>query len=670
MKGDREVQLDNQPSPIRVLRGSRNRRPKTSNMTDTSPHSPRRKSLNDNSNISTSSITETEISLDSGYSSQNSGEQFLMDFNMQCPQVLMTSPVRRRRPSGNSVRSKRSKNQRYALNKRKSLPVIFEQEDAAVLCSPTTPPPRRKSQRNKIKRRPSSVADALIGASYNFPGARRKGSTVLLDRNGLKKRISTLADGVVSGGATIVPVVPATGYNGSRQNSEVYSVIPRKTHLPRYGFIIQRNPYTPPPSNRRRLSTVTICGYPHQVHVRRQQSTLSIDEINKKLTQAKLERKDSKVQFSVVEDAGATPSDERRDSIANKSDGTASQVAESVYSPTGSESESETTSSGSDSSSSEWTTDSSDSDDSGSDSDSDSDTDSSYTTSSSSTSTSSDSSSDDSSSDGSSSDSDSSDEDDSSSATSRSASTSRSTFYTTDGSDATSICESTTTDASSVATNSVATGVTDNGNKTESPSKSRTSSRSSKSDKSKNSDKSDKSSSSSSRSSSSASNQTASTESRRLSALSRSSTRSSFRSSSSSPIKSKKSSSSTRHSSRSSSLQRSPSRTMSILSDVINSVSPKSTPSIKRRDSKRSKQSKTDENNEKHKSEKSERKKEKAERRKSNSHLPKENGALILKGRSGDNASVVSTPSVIVHKAPEKGTELPPNNMSTTCVIL
>ncbi len=361
MKGDRAVQLDNQPSPTRVLRGSRRNKNKTdtSNMLGTSavttltPNPPGGgNSINDNSNMSSQSSFENdatiaEVSLDSGYSSQcaSSGEQFLMDFNMQTPQNLMTSPVRRRRPSGNSYKSKHGKNQRYALNKRKSLPVIFEQDDPTLIAAPpTTPPPHHKSQRHKIKRRPSSVSDAVIGASsFSYPSVRRKGSTVFLDRTSrLKKRISTLADGIVSGGATIVPVVPATGYNGSRQNSEVYSVIPRKSHLPRYGFIIQRNPYTPPPRNRRRMSTITIAGYPHQVHVRRQQSTTSIDDINKKLTQVKLDRKDSKVRFSVVEDAGAIPEEARRDSIANRSDGTASQVADSVRT---SESESESGSS-------------------------------------------------------------------------------------------------------------------------------------------------------------------------------------------------------------------------------------------------------------------------------------------------------------------------------------
>ena len=353
MKGEREIQLDNQPSPTRVLRGSRRRAQKTSTEMSTTTITPQG-SVNDNNNITNSTSANIESSIDSGYSSQSqspssSGEQFLMDFNIQSPDVAMSSPVRRRRSSlGSLQRSKHGKNNRHqTLSKRKSLPampMIPEDVSAVAMLSASSPAPSppsyRKPQnmrlRTKLQRRPSSVADAVIGASQSFPGARRKGSTILLDRRELKKRISTLADSIVSGGATIVPVVPATG-NASRRGSEVYSVIPRKSHLPRYGFIIQRNPYTPPPSYRRRLSAITISGYPHQV--RRRQSTISIDEINKQLTRTKLERKDSKVKFSVVEEAGLTP-DGRRGSLAGRSDASTSQVAESVYSASESESES------------------------------------------------------------------------------------------------------------------------------------------------------------------------------------------------------------------------------------------------------------------------------------------------------------------------------------------
>ena len=346
MKGEHSTQLDNQPSTSsssspsshRVIRGARNR---TKNKTSpdiadkSSPSTSRRKissSENDNDHVITSPSSTSDDPLassgDSGYSTEPP-KHLLTEANLQYQQnIAASSPVHGRRPSVQRSSSHLASPPRHnavTSKRRRSLPVIFEQEDAAR-SSPSTS--RHRQSRTQLHRRVTSLSDAVIGTSYSYPGVRRNGSTIILDRRGLQKRTSTLADGLVTGhGAVqVIPVAPPSSYN----SSEVYSVIPRQSNLPRHGFIIQRNPSSAPHLSRnpyQRRRSITIPVNPHQV--RRRPSTISIDEINRQLTRAKLERKDSKVKFSVVEEVSSRRGSLRRGSDGNQS---VSQVAESVYS--------------------------------------------------------------------------------------------------------------------------------------------------------------------------------------------------------------------------------------------------------------------------------------------------------------------------------------------------
>ena len=206
-------------------------------------------------------------------------------FNMESNIMpFVSSPIRRRRSSfGTSQRSRR----KYYSPRRISLPVILEQEDSAILVStsPSSSPQRGRSK-SKRYRRYSFVSDATNGCRDEFQSVRRKYSNVLLrldqpkDKSILANDFDIASDGRATTQAT---------FYGSRHISDVYSVVPIKSHLPHYGFVVQRNPCTPPLRNtkQRRRSNVVIAACPHQVC--RKTNTTTLD-INRKLPKTKLEK--------------------------------------------------------------------------------------------------------------------------------------------------------------------------------------------------------------------------------------------------------------------------------------------------------------------------------------------------------------------------------------------